>query len=272
MKTISKCILFIIVFLSIYILFFNNRLSIINNKILENSLEAMLQLGMIIPLCIFFLDKKAKDNYLQILFFVLIYIGSESILLLPNYIKQLNFIQSNWNWEGKILGITYGIICYYVFRKRFTPNNLFTLKQKRENIRITSIVSISVVVIMSLIYYFIAESDFDIETLAFQLTMPALDEEIISRGVLLGLLLTILKDKVSYLGNPSIFITGILFGLSHALTLNNNFEINFDSIYFIHTGLGGYIFGWLALKSRSILLPILTHGFTNFFAAFATMI
>jgi membrane protease YdiL (CAAX protease family) len=235
-------------------------------------LEAILQVGLIALLATFFLQERTKQNYLRILFFVLIYTGYQIVLVLPRLAKQFDFIQSDWNWEGKIFGIAFGILSYFMFRKYFIPNNFFTFKQKAENKKKTRIVSISVIMIMSVLYYFIAESEFDKETLAFQLTMPALDEEIMFRGILIGLLLTALPDKVSFIGNPSILLTGILFGLLHSLSLNKDYRIDFDLIYFLHTGIGGYVFGWLALKSRSIVLPIVTHGFTNFFAALATMI
>lgn len=114
-------------------------------------------------------------------------------------------------------------------------------------------------------------SPFDFETLAFQLTMPGIDEEIMFREVLLGLLLNALKDKISILGNPGILLTAILFGFLHALTLDKDYSISFEPIYFLQTGFGGYVWAWVAMKSRSILLPILSHVFANFFAALVAM-
>ncbi|MBP7500508.1 MAG: CPBP family intramembrane metalloprotease, partial [Chryseobacterium sp.] len=42
--------------------------------------------------------------------------------------------------------------------------------------------------------------------------------------------------------------------------------------YFIQTGFAGYIWGWITIKSRSILLAILSHNFSNFFGTLSTMI
>ncbi len=161
-------------------------------------LEAILQVGLIALLATLFLKERTKHNYLRILIFVLIYIGYQIVLVLPKLSKHFDFIQSDWNWEGKIFGIAYGIFCYLMFKKCFIDNNFFTFNQKAENKKKTWIVSISVITIMSVLYYFISESEFDKETLAFQLTMPALDEEIMFREILLGLLLTALPDKVSF--------------------------------------------------------------------------
>ena len=92
------------------------------------------------------------------------------------------------------------------------------------------------------------------------------------RGILLGLLATSLKDKISFLGNPSVLLTAILFGFMHALTLNKDYSIDFEPIYFIQTGFAGYVWGWITIKSRSILLAIVSHNFSNFFGTLSTMI
>lgn len=88
---------------------------------------------------------------------------------MPKLAIQFDLNQSDWNWEGKIFGIAFGILSYFMSKKYFIPKNFFTFRQKAENKKKTWIVSISVIIIMSVLYYFIAESEFDKETLAFQL-------------------------------------------------------------------------------------------------------
>lgn len=235
-------------------------------------IESAMQVVPLSIISLFLVDKKDNRNYYRILLFTLIYIVYQLCLVLPRYMEELNVTGSNWNWEGKIAGILFGIACYFLFRKYFRENDFFTLRQKKEHIKITTIVAIAVVVLMTTIYYFIDSSEFDAETLAFQLTMPAIDEEIMFRGILLGLLMTALPAKLSFIGNPAVLITAILFGFLHAFTLDKNYSASFEPVYFFHTGIGGYVFGWLTIKSRSILMAVLTHGFTNFFAALATML
>lgn len=237
----------------------------------KDILEAALQVGVLIPFSILFMKERTRDNYLRILFFALIYIGYQIVLVLPKLVKTLNFIDSNWNWEGKTYGIIFGVICYFVFRKFFSENDFFTLRQNNENFKKTLIASIFIVVLAVMIAPLFGSSPFDSETLAFQLTMPGIDEEMMFRGILLGLLLTALKDKISFLGNPAVLLTAVLFGFLHALTLGKDYSISFEPIYFLQTGFGGYVWAWVAMKSRSILLPILSHVFANFFAALVTM-
>lgn len=236
----------------------------------------IIESGMqVLPLSIISLllaDKKDNRNYYRILLFTLIYMAYQVCLVLPRYVAPLNFINSNWNWDGKITGILFGITCYFLFRRYFRENDFFTFRQQKAHIKKTTIVAVAVVLLMTTIYYFIDSSEFDAETLAFQLTMPGIDEEIMFRGILLGLLMTALPPRISFMGNPAVLLTAILFGFLHAFTLDKNYSVSFEPVYFLHTGIGGYVFGWLTIKSRSILLAVLTHGFTNFFAAWATMI
>lgn len=235
-------------------------------------LEAFIQVVGLALIAIFLVKAKTKENYLRVLFFALIFIVYQIALVFPKLSRNFDFFESNWNWEGKTFGIILGVICYFVFRNYFVENDFFTFRQNPENKKKTWIVAISVIVLMSVLYYFIGKSDFSAETLAFQLTMPALDEEIMFRGILLGLLLTALREKFLFFGNPAILLTAILFGFLHAFGLSKDYNLSFDIISFLHTGIGGYVFAWLALRSESLVLPILTHGLTNFFAALATML
>jgi uncharacterized protein len=234
-------------------------------------LEAILQVIFIIPLAIFLMKNRTKEDYLRIFFCALIYISYQIALVLPKLSEALNFIGGKWNWDGKIFGILFGVICYFVFRKYFSENDFFTLRQNHENFKKSLTVAIVIVILATIIAALTGNSEFDKETLAFQLTMPGVDEEIMFRGILLGLLMTTLREKVSFLGNPSVLLTAVLFGFMHALTLDKDYSIEFEPIYFIQTGLGGYVWGWITVKSRSILPAILSHNFSNFFAALSTM-
>ena len=127
-------------------------------------------------------------------------------------------------------------------------------------------------VLATIIWYVFRKTDFNIETLAFNLILPGIDEEIIFRGILLGLLMSILKENVFSIINPSVLVTSILFGFIHALKLNSHNSIDFDIIYFFQTGLAGYAWGWITVKSKSILFAILSHNFSNFFGTLITMI
>lgn len=234
--------------------------------------ETLLQIGIIIPFTILLMEKRSIINFRRILIFTFCYISYQIVLVLPTMNENLDFIKSSWNWEGKIFGILWGVISFFLFRKYFAENNYFTLKQDKTGLKKALTGAIGIVLLSTVVWFILGKSDFNIETLAFQLTVPGIDEEIMFRGILLGLLMTTLKNKVPFLGNPSVLLTAVLFGFMHSLTLGKNYSVNFDPMYFFQTGLAGYVWGWITIKSRSILLAILSHNFSNFFGTLSTMI
>jgi uncharacterized protein len=234
--------------------------------------EILLQLAIIFPMLFIFLRKYDKENIKRVLAFSLIFICYQILLNLPKHYEFLKIINGNWNWNGKILGILFGITCYFLFRNLFVDHDYFTLKQDKTNLKKTSIVSLIVVIGATTIWCIFGKSEFDKETLAFQLTLPGIDEEIMYRVVLLGLLMSGLKDRIKLIGSPSLLITSILFGIIHALKLNDGFMPNFNLIYFVQTGLAGYAWGWVTIKSRSVVLATASHNFSNFFGTLAMMI
>ena len=100
-------------------------------------------------------------------------------------------------------------------------------------------------------------------TILFQITMPGLDEEIMFRGVLLGLMCSCLRNDGPIWRNPANLITSILFGLVHALNVDGGY-VSFSISSLIWTGMIGYGLGYMTLKTRSILLAIVAHNLCNF--------
>ena len=93
--------------------------------------------------------------------------------------------------------------------------------------------------------------------------MPGIDEEVMCRGVILGLMCSALREGGRPSLNPAIIINGIWFGLVHSLSFQSG-EVVFSVASFIVTGLVGYALAYIALRTRSILIPMLTHNICNF--------
>ena len=231
-------------------------------------LEPILHIAILLPFIILLLKEKSTINFQRILVFATSYIVYQVALVLPKLAPAFDFIQSSWNWDGKI----YGIVAYFLFRKFFREHDFFTFRQNKAGFKRALAGAIAVVILAGMVWYLFGSSALDYETLAFQASLPGIDEEMIFRGILFGLLLSSLKDRIPLLGNPGILITAILFGFIHALTIGKNYSIDFDPIYFIQTGFAGYVWAWITLKSRSILLAVFSHNFSNFFGTLAMMI
>ena len=103
------------------------------------------------------------------------------------------------------------------------------------------------------------------ETVAFQLTMPGLEEEAFYRGVLLLALDRAFPDRRSLLGVEwgwGALLSCLLFGLAHAFGYSDG-GFSFDPMTMALTAVPSVIGVWLALRTRSILLPVVLHNFGN---------
>ncbi|MCU0434226.1 MAG: CPBP family intramembrane metalloprotease [Bacteroidia bacterium] len=239
---------------------------------LKSFLELLIHLAVVLPLALWLMKDRSRKNYLRLGLFSVLYLINQLALSLPYYVPAFDFIGANWNWDGKILGILTGVISVLLFKNYFSENYFLTLKQERSNVKVTVITAAALTVFSIVLTYFMGRSDWDNETLFFELTMPSTEEELMFRGVLLALLLSTLKPQIRFLGNPSVLITAVLFGFVHAFRLNTDYSLSFEPLFFLMTGLGGYIWGWITWKSRSILLAWLSHNFCNFFGTLVTMI
>lgn len=233
---------------------------------------SLLRIVIILPFILILMKKYNKINFQRIAIFIFCYVVYVFVLSLPSLNKSIDIIGGNWNWTGKIFGIIWAMICYFLFKKYFAENDFFTIKQDKKNFKKALIVAVAIAILSIIIVFFVGKFDFDFETLAYQLTVPGIGEEIIYRGILLGLLMTSLKDKIPFLGNPAVLLTAVLFGFGHGLSMDKNYSIDFNPLYFMQTGFAGYIWAWITMKSRSVLLAILSHNFGNFFGTLSAML
>jgi hypothetical protein len=235
-------------------------------------LETLLHLVILAPAAWFLLRERSIENYVRLAIFGGVYVVYQMLLVLPRLAPAFNITEGRWNWDGKFYGIIWGIAAYFVFRKYFRENDFVKFRQDKSGFK-PALIACAVVVALATGLGLIGDREgFSAETLAFQLTMPAIDEELMFRGILLGLPATALRDKLGFLGSPAVWLTAILFGFVHALTLDKDLSPGFEPFYFVQTGLGGLIWAWATLKSRSILFATLSHGLANFLAALVTMI
>ena len=220
-------------------------------------LNPLLHLAVIVPLLLIFMKERTRENYLRVMTIAFCYFVCYVALTLQNYFSCFNIIGGNWNWDGKIYSVICGVTFYFLFCRQFSENNFFTLRQNREGVKPALWVAFAIIAAQALLGS-LGSAEFDLERLLFQLSMPGIDEEIMFRGVLLGLMCSALRKGGKPSRSPAIIINGILFGLIHALSFNNG--IQFSVANFIWTGMIGYALAYIALRTRSILIPMLTHN------------
>lgn len=103
------------------------------------------------------------------------------------------------------------------------------------------------------------------EEIAFQLTMPGLQEETFYRGLLLYALYRAFEGRVRFLGVDwgwGAVLSCLLFGMAHAFGYSDG-SFSFEPLIMALTALPSFIGVWLALRTRSVLLPIVMHNFGN---------
>lgn len=212
--------------------------------------------------------RHSDHKWKNLLLFFLYYYLYLCLLATPNWAPELRFIESNpWNWSGKTYAIIGSLVFYFVFRKSFDNHNYITFKQNNNSLRQILFAVILIFTITIALSFLIKYSDERFEELLYQFTMPGIDEEFAFRGIMLGILSNSLKSRILIgsinLGSPALIITSILFGFVHSLTIDNNWNINQNWFEFVNMFAIGLLFGWITIKSGSILMAILLHNTLN---------
>ena len=230
-------------------------------------LAALINLTVILPLIALGLNHP-DSKWKSIILFASFYVAYVCLLSLPGWIPALRIIEGEWNWSGKIYGITGSILFLMLFRKELGDHNFITLSQRKTSLKpklIITIIVFMVAVVLAVIS--IQKSGDRFEYYLFQFTMPGVDEELAFRGIMLGLLSNALRSKIyvktTSLGNPALLITSILFGLGHSFQIDPDWCFHQNWVEFISTFATGLLLGWLTLRSGSILMAILIHDLFN---------
>ncbi len=195
-----------------------------------------------------------------------LYIGADDVVTsLPSITSAAIFIDGNWNWEGKIFSLALSLIVIYAIKVDRHAVGL-TLTQRNLG---KSLIALVLLTFFSLTLGFVFKPGVpDIETLAFQASMPGLAEELAYRGIAPVLLLGLINSKLKFDGMPwtVILITALCFGVWHGLSFSDG-QLRFDYMSALFPFIGGLAYGWLRFNSGSLLFPILAHSLGN--SAFA---
>ncbi len=174
------------------------------------------------------------------------------------------FPSSNWNWQGKLLALaaTLSIAALPSFGWR---NVGLTFVQAPGSLKSSlPIVAVYCLFFVAVAMAFSSDSPTRDE-IAFQLTMPGLEEEPFYRGILLFALNRAFLGRIRFLGVDwgwGAVLSCFLFGLAHAFGFSDG-HFSFDMLTMALTALPSFIAVWLTLRTGSLLLPIMVHNFGN---------
>lgn len=191
-----------------------------------------------------------------------VYLGLDDFVTgLPTLFKGLDFVPGNWNWSGKIFSLGLSIVA--IVALRISPETVgLTLKQRHPTVAALGILLF--IVWGTCLGLLFKPGSPDVETLAFQATMPGLAEEIAYRGIAPVLLLGLVNRKPHVEGIPwaVVLSTSLLFGLWHSLSYADG-EIGFDIMSGLFPFIGSVPGGWLRFKTKSLAAPVLGHSLAN---------
>lgn len=180
--------------------------------------------------------------------------------LAPNLIAG-----AHWNWQGKILALcaTLAVAALPTFGWRRSG---LTLGQAPGSLGpALAVAALYSLFFVALAFAFPDRSAASPEAIAFQLTLPGLEEEPFYRGVLLFALDRAFTARVKLLGVEwgwGAVLSCAPFGLAHAFGFSHG-RFGFDAMTMALTALPSFIGVWLRLRTGSVLMPILIHNFGN---------
>lgn len=181
-----------------------------------------------------------------------------------------DLIGGEWNWQGKLLALAATLIIAAMPALGWRRVGL-TFSQEPGSLKAAIPVALLYCAFFVVIALAFPSGEADTETVAFQLTMPGLEEELFYRGILLFALDQAFTGRKRFLGVDwgwGAVLSCFLFGLAHAFGFSDG-RFSFDAITMALTALPSFIAVWLRLRTGSVLLPILLHNFGNSFSFIA---
>lgn len=192
----------------------------------------------------------------------LVFVNDAALTLGYGLVPDL--IGGDWNWEGKALAlaVTLALAALPVFGWRRAG---LTLVQRPTSMRTVVPVALIYCLFFLAIALIFGGDKPDGERIAFQLTMPGLEEEPFYRGLLLLCFDQAFRGRVRFLGVDwgwGAVLSCTAFGLAHAFGYSDG-AFAFDPMIMALTALPSFIAVWMRYRTGSVLVPIVIHNFGN---------
>jgi membrane protease YdiL (CAAX protease family) len=211
-----------------------------------------------------FLAAASADRKVTVAFALLgaLYLGLDDVVTgLASASAVFSLPGADWNWVGKIFSLLLSALV--IVALRLSPEAVgLTLKQNHKKVGIAALVLLAIWgTCLGLLF---KPGPADVETLAFQATMPGIAEELVYRGICPAILLGLIYRRAPVPGTPwaVILATSIVFGIWHGLGYSGG-SFTWDTLSALIPFVGSIPAGWLRFKTGSLLVPVLGHGIAN---------
>lgn len=218
--------------------------------------------ALLLPLFVISRKDWVKQNFNYVWLFFSFVVLDQLVLYLLIDVRL--FKGQRWNWAGKtaecILALLF--VCTTLLTKKEIGLS-FTVKHSK---KIISFIA-ALLLVTFVIQYFTNgfKNVKGIETFYFQLLMPGIAEELVFRGILLGLLNKAYNKRFFIWKTPigwGVLITAVLFGLVHSFNFGSH-NFDFNILYFLSTFTMGLLLAVIKEKSQSLLPGIICHNLFN---------
>lgn len=210
-----------------------------------------------------------RTGYLVLFFGV--YFMDNLAITLTNHYPALQIIPNRiwegfllYGWSGKLYSVVLAIGLFFLVQPWLTKDDLgIRLKQNQGSLLPAALVVLALAAWSLRVGLNSPKGEFDVGLLIFMAIMPGINEELIYRGYLLGILNRLMPLKINLLGAPvgwGFILTSVLFGLLHGVWFDNSLTLQLDGIALANATFSGCVFAWLRERTGSLLFPIAAHG------------
>lgn len=233
-------------------------------RLINAWLEIGLQVGVIAALaCVLALLAPRMVRWRWLLLALGLMVFHDALLLRVYGLLPDLFAGRDWNWTGKLLA-TAGLLAVAALPAFGWRRVGWTLVQAPKSAPAWWSLGVLTAVLLGLAIRF-GTGRADADTIAFQWTMPGIQEELFYRGVLLLALNEAFRARWNVLG-ARIGWGGVLstvaFGLIHSLFYGND-GVSFDAAAFAMTAVPALLLLWMRERTGSLLAPVLAHNVAN---------
>lgn len=241
----------------------------------ETILTKLAIAAIILILLILLIGRRILQYKVFITIFFIVYFADNLLIVLTNVYPSLQIIPSHiWegflicNWSGKLYSIIFTLTVLYFSRRMLSFKEIgLTLQQEKGSVLPCTAVILALSAWATMVGTSSPKGDFDAFTLIYLAIMPALNEELVYRGCLLGILDKLMPSRINFLGAQigwGVIVTSILFSLLHGFSLDHTLSLHIEAIALTNSFISGLIFAWLRERSGSLVMPMIAHGLEDF--------
>jgi hypothetical protein len=225
---------------------------------------------IILPIVAIAFINSEKGQLKYLAFFILYFLFDCYLQQLSMKYVSLGFLGLRFTWIGKILSLLTALVIIYAVSKSDRQEIGFTTKTNSKNLVKSGLVFFFGFLLFDFLFKMILfpkGGSFNLETFAFQATMPGLTEELAFRGISLWLLDKVFLPKWTFKGIKfgwGFIIVTLLFGVVHGALLTEQHVFKFDVITITYLCLVSSLsVGILRKFSGNLIYPVLGHNLIN---------